>query len=77
MTNITNPVHGGDAYRYIECATPGCDWTLGVTRYSAEVAVERFSWVFSPEDNGWVCAACAKGTAYHMRDLTHRARAKM
>ena len=42
MTNITNPVHGGAAYRYIECATPGCDWTLSVTQKSVERAVEQF-----------------------------------
>jgi hypothetical protein len=77
MTNITNPVHGGGGYRYIKCATKGCDWTLSVTRNSAERAVEQFSWVFSPADNGWICAACAKGTARHVRDVTHRARAKV
>ena len=77
MTNITNPVHGGDAYRYIKCATPGCDWTLGVTKQSPERAVEQFNWAFSRRDKGWICAACVKGTAYHMRDVTHRARATM
>ncbi len=77
MPAITNPVHGGAGYHYIKCATPGCDWTLGVTKKSAETAVEQFSWVFSRADNGWICAACAKGTARHVRDVTHRATARM
>jgi hypothetical protein len=77
MTNVTNPVHGGDAYRYIKCATPGCDWTLGVTKQSPERAVEQFSWMFSSADNGWICAGCAKGTPRHVRDVTLRARANM
>jgi len=75
-TNVTNPVHGGPAYQYIECATPGCDWTLGVTQQSPERAVEQFSWVFSPEDNGWICEACKRGSARHLRDVTRRARAE-
>ena len=75
MTNITNPVRGGAGYSYIKCATPGCDWTLNVTQKSPERAVEQFSWVFSPEDNGWICSACVKGTARHVRDVMLRARA--
>ena len=77
MTNITNPVHGGAGYRYIGCATPGCDWTLNVTQKSPEHVVEQFLWVFSPEDNGWICASCAKGTERHMRDVASQARATM
>jgi hypothetical protein len=76
MTNVTNPVHGGDAYRYIDCATPGCDWTLGVTKQGPERAVEQFKWAFSRRDNGWICAACDKGTGRHLRDVTSRARAR-
>ena len=71
MTNITNPVHGGAGYRYIECATPGCDWTLGVTHHSVERAVEKRSWVYSPAVDGWICEACTKGTARHLRDVAH------